>query len=79
MVGGVPSFADRDFYWGEVPRDLMAQVNEYANAHGWEAAVDKLVRPDHGPMIEYIAAAGRIDWALFSSINATSSDRESLT
>jgi uncharacterized protein YbaR (Trm112 family) len=38
-IDGIPCFADPAYYWGEISREEMRQVNAAAVENGWQAAV----------------------------------------
>jgi len=72
LISTVPSFTQKDFYWGEIPQDLMRSVNTRTQEIGWRQTLTELVEPDYPSLPEYISAAGRADWVYFSKINSDS-------
>ena len=69
IISGIPSFTNRDFYWGEIPKELMKAVNKRSLEVGWRQALKELVQPNYPGLPEYITAKGRADWLYFSKIN----------
>lgn len=59
---GIPSFARRDFYWNEVPRDQMAQVIRVAEEAGWQTAIYDVLRPRNSDVYATIGDERRADW-----------------
>ncbi len=66
---GIPSFTKDDFYWGEIPQDLMRAVNAHSKDLGWRQALTDIVQPNYPGLPEYITAKGRADWLYFSKID----------
>jgi SAM-dependent methyltransferase/uncharacterized protein YbaR (Trm112 family) len=63
VIQGIPSFADRQVYWGE-ELDLheMQVINAHAEQQGWESAVEQWVAPRFPSRAKYIREFFRSDW-----------------
>jgi SAM-dependent methyltransferase len=59
---GIPSFAERDFYWNEIPRPDMLRVIETAQSQGWQTAVYDVLNPTGSEVHATVGDERRADW-----------------
>jgi SAM-dependent methyltransferase len=59
---GIFVFDRSDTYWGEVPRDAMRRIAAAARADGWQAALERELRPRHAHLYDYVQHVSRGDW-----------------
>jgi len=52
-------------YWGEVPRELMKQINEESKRSSWREALEKFLSRDYPTIYHYVTNARRADWRIF--------------
>jgi SAM-dependent methyltransferase len=61
----IARFVDDAYYWGELPQELMQQVNSYAKRYGWMAAMNTYVKAAYPNIYHYVTDASRADFAYF--------------
>ncbi|RMF97827.1 MAG: class I SAM-dependent methyltransferase, partial [Candidatus Schekmanbacteria bacterium] len=70
--GRYPDFIDDDFYWGEIPRDYMKEVCEYAKKNGWIEALEKKIRKVNPNIYRYVMSCNRADWRVLLNLDENS-------
>jgi SAM-dependent methyltransferase len=70
---GVPSFAEHDFYWNEIPRPDMQKVIEAAKAQGWQTAVYDVLNPRGSEVHATVGDERRADWKYLLPLSRESS------
>ena len=65
-AGSVIDFLDDSaYYWGEIPRERMEAVLDYARRHGFDAAIDELLGKEIDPSYRVsLREPTRVDWRL---------------
>lgn len=61
-VGGVPSFAASNYYWGEIPEAEMIQTNELARQVGWRKAIVEKIKEPYPHIYDYMTDEARADF-----------------
>jgi SAM-dependent methyltransferase len=59
---GIPSFAERDFYWNEIPRSDMQRVIAAAKSEGWQTAIYDVLSPAGSEVHATVGDERRADW-----------------
>jgi SAM-dependent methyltransferase len=59
---GIHVFDRDDTYWGEIDRASMQRANAESRAAGWQSAVERIVRPQHPDLVDYVQHPARADW-----------------
>jgi len=63
IVAGIPRFCQDGYYWGEIPRDLMMEINELAEERGWREALERKLRASNPEIYRYVLDASRADFS----------------
>ncbi len=56
----IPRFSSQEFYWGEIPRQQMQELNEQARRVGWRRAISDGLSDDN--LRSYISSPHRADF-----------------
>ena len=62
LCEGMPSFAQRDFYWNEISRPDMRRVLNVAQTQGWQTAIYDILNPSGTEVHATIGDERRADW-----------------
>lgn len=73
MMGGIPCFSNKDFYWGEIPRKEMQNINQLAEERGWKDSLDSILKPRYPNIYDYVIGDGRDNFCFLLPITSKKS------
>jgi len=68
----IPIFLKNDFYWGEIPQELMKKINNELEDNKWNDVIDENLTKDYPHMIKYIIDDTRADFRVLLPLNKNS-------
>lgn len=69
IVDEIPRFFNDEYYWGEIPRSLMQQINNESLSGNWQTVVKDLIETTYPDIYKYVIDQGRADFSYLAEID----------